>query len=285
MAGWPFWAATSDERIEQALDFAGVTAGVRLVDLGCGDGRVLLRAAAFRGAVVTGVELDPALAASARTLLADHGVEGEIIEADFREAPIDADVVFCYLSPATLQRLKPRLASLPAGTRVVTAGYAIPGWLPEKAGGRCYLYGIPPTADSHDPAARGWDAAAGVIVSMHPDKPSLVGVKLHHGGGPVEVRVCGEALSGMATVLTGMDLATPGDEVVIDVRFDPRPAGTLAAGHLEAPGEAPFHIFAAVDDGEMGIWGVPAQSCAAVAERFVRGDVASVLAGARSAAN
>ena len=43
--GWPFWAGTSDERVDEALRLAGLRPGERLLDLGCGDGRVLLRAA------------------------------------------------------------------------------------------------------------------------------------------------------------------------------------------------------------------------------------------------
>src|SRR3954471_3190538 len=102
--GWPFWAATSDERIDRAFDLARLEPGEHLIDLGCGDGRVLLRAAVLREAKVTGVELDGALAASARQLLADHHAAGDVLETDFSSGDVpleDADVVFAYLSPAT----------------------------------------------------------------------------------------------------------------------------------------------------------------------------------------
>ena len=46
------------------------------------------------------------------------------MEADFELVPLEADVVFAFLSPATLQRLRPRLAALPANSRVVTTGAA-----------------------------------------------------------------------------------------------------------------------------------------------------------------
>src|SRR5687767_14701194 len=111
-AGWPFWAATSDERIEQALDLAELQPGEHLIDLGCGDGRVLLRAAADRDAKVTGVELDRELASRARALLDALDVGAEVIEADFTTVDLaDVDVVFAYLSPATLQRLESHLAA------------------------------------------------------------------------------------------------------------------------------------------------------------------------------
>jgi SAM-dependent methyltransferase len=293
MAGWPFWAATSDERIERAFDLAGLQAGEHLVDLGCGDGRVLLRAGALREARVTGVELDPDLAASARALLVEHGVEGEVHEADFADVDLhNVDVVFAYLSPATLQRLRPRFEALRPGTRVVTTGYAIPGWEAVEAGGRCYLYRVPVTATAVDRSLRGWDGG-GVLVALHPDNPSLVAVKLHHPGGRVAVRVAGggegssEPAAGpepgsAVTVRPGADGAEPGDEVVVDLRFEPMPEGTLVAATLDAAGVgAPFQVFAVADPGEPGVWGLSVTGCASVGDALARGEVASVLADAR----
>lgn len=285
MAGWPFWAATSDERIERAFDLAGLADGEHLVDLGCGDGRVLLRAAVLRGARVTGVELDPALAATARQLLADHDARGEVLEGDFAEAPLDdADVVFAYLSPAILQRLRPRLGALRPGARIVTTGYAIPGWDPVELGGRCYLYRVPVVASDVDRSRRGWDGG-GVLVSQRPDSPSLVAVKLHHPGGPVDVRVAAGADAGRLSVRAGADAADPGDEVVVDLRFEAAPAGTLLAAVLDAGPSvgAPFQVFAAVHDGDPGVWGLSPEGCDAVGNALARGEVGAVLADARAA--
>ena len=55
---WAFWAPTPDGIVERALDLAGVGPGMRFLDLGCGDGRVLV-AAARRGADVRGIEINP----------------------------------------------------------------------------------------------------------------------------------------------------------------------------------------------------------------------------------
>lgn len=285
MAGWPFWAATSDERIERAFDLAGLQAGEHLVDLGCGDGRVLLRAAALRSARVTGVELDPVLAASARALLAEHAVDGLVLDADLAEVDLeDADVVFAYLSPATLQRLRARFAGLRPGTRLVTTGYAIPGWEPVEAGGRCYLYRVPAEASPVDRGRRGWDGG-GVLVSLPPDNPSLVAVKLHHPGGRVEVRVAGVDRGGDRSTVTaraGADVAVAGDEVVVDLRFEPRPAGTVVAATLEATGvEPPFQVFAVADDGPRGVWGLSPSGCGPVGDALARGEADAVLADAR----
>jgi SAM-dependent methyltransferase len=287
MAGWPFWAATSDERIEQAFEFAELQAGEHLVDLGCGDGRVLLRAAALHGARVTGIELDPELAAKARALLAEHDVDGTVVEADFATVDLDdVDVLFAYLSPATLQRLRPRLAALPPGARVVTTGYAVPGWEPVELGGRCYLYRVPASESDVDRAKRGWDSA-GVLTSLRPDTPSLLAVKLHATGGAVTVRIADGDLAAAAAVRTGADVAEAGDEVVVDVRFDPRPRGTRLAGALELVGDdaPPFTIFAVFDDGDPGVWGLSRTGCDSVAGAFAGGPLDDVLAEARASAH
>jgi SAM-dependent methyltransferase len=288
MPGWPFWAATSDERIELAFDLVRLQPGERLLDIGCGDGRVLLRAAALRGAQVTGIELDAKLAALARALLAEHGVEATIIEADFTTAPIDdepPDVVFAYLSPSTLQRLRPRLAALPESTRIVTTGYAIPGWQPQVAGGRCYVYFLPPLVEEAT-TAPGW-VSAGVLVAIHPDAPSLVAVKLRptHAG-PIEVAVEGDELAGAMTIRTGADVATD-DEVVVDLRFEPLPAGTVLRGALTTNDgdEPPFQVFVVVDEGAPGMWGLSPTLCDRVAAAVAGGhsQLAVVLDEARTA--
>ena len=284
-AGWPFWAATSDERIDRAFDLARLEPGEHLLDLGCGDGRVLLRAAALRDARVTGVELDPELAESARRLLADHDADGLVIEGDFGAAPLaDVDVVFAYLSPATLQRLAPGLAAeLRPGARVVTTGYAVPGWEPVEVGGRCFLYRLPVEETAVDRSLRGWEGG-GVLVSLRPDAPSLVAVKLHHPGGRVAVRVAGGDPDQPAVLhlRAGADVAEPGDEVVVDLRFEPQPAGAVLAAALDAAGVgAPFQVLAVVDEGEPGVWGLSVDGCDAVGTALARGDVTAVLDDAR----
>lgn len=278
--GWPFWAGTSDERVDEALRLAGLRPGERLLDLGCGDGRVLLRAAEVYGAEVSGVELDPGLAASARHQLAAAGVAGTVLEADFESVPIEADVVFAYLSPATLQRLRPRLGALPSHVRVVTTGYPVPGWLPDGLGDRVYLYRLPPDEQLVDRSLRGW-VSAGALVSVTPGVPALVAVKLQTGGGPVKVSVTGPGLDGWLTTRAGANDAAPGEPVVVDLRFEPAPEGREAAGTLEVEGAGSFRLFAVANGGESGIWGLSESGCDLVANSMAQGRVASVLAEAR----
>ncbi len=71
------------EHIEEALNLAELRSGERLVDLGSGDGRVLL-SAARRGARAVGYELDPDLASQACDLAAQAG---ELRGSDPADAP------------------------------------------------------------------------------------------------------------------------------------------------------------------------------------------------------
>lgn len=278
--GWPFWAATSDDRIGEALRLAGLRPGERFVDLGCGDGRVLLRAAEDFGAEVHGFELDGGLAAIARDALAAAGIDGTVVEDDFEAVPIEADVVFAFLSPATLQRLRPRLEALPAHARIVTTGYPVPGWLPNDLGDRTYLYRLPPEKQPVDRTQPGW-VSFGALVSITPAAPALVAVKLQTDGDQLSVSVSGAGLDGWLTTRTGADEAAPGEPVVVDLRFEPAPKGTEASGTLEVDGAGLFRLFAVADDGEPGIFGLSEPGCDLVADAMARGRLASVLDEAR----
>lgn len=252
---WPFWAPTPHERIEQALDLARLRRGERFVDLGCGDGRVLL-AAAERGATVTGIELDSDLAAQARRLLEHAGAAGAVIEADFGACALEADVVFAFLSPATLQRLAATLATLDPGTRVVTIGYGLVGWQPEQTAERCFLYRMPPRSVPVGPL--GW-ASAGVVAGLRSGRTTLTAAKVHHPGGPVSVRA-DEALGPFVTLHAGADVLDAPGTVVVDLRWDAREPGTIAAGVIECPGVGALAVFGIYTEGEVGVWGLSDQA-------------------------
>lgn len=107
------WRATSlgavTEEIEQRvmLDLMGRLAGVRLLDIGCGDG-ALVCAAAARGAEATGLDPDPAMLAAARSRAAKAGLrmifrEGRVERLPFPDASFDvvaAITVLCFVPDA-----------------------------------------------------------------------------------------------------------------------------------------------------------------------------------------
>src|SRR3954451_13861780 len=73
---------------EAVLDAAGVTAGTRLLDVGCGSG-LALELARRRGAIVSGLDVSPGLLALARDRLPD----ADLREADMESLPF-ADGAF-----------------------------------------------------------------------------------------------------------------------------------------------------------------------------------------------
>ncbi|KAJ3294581.1 hypothetical protein HK104_003476 [Borealophlyctis nickersoniae] len=129
---------------EAALKFAGVGGGDVLVDLGCGDGRILSLSlsSATPPARCIGIELDPYLASHIRANHSSDISSGALTvleENMFTISLIDlnATVLVLYLLPAGLDKLKPILNTWlrHAGTgnlekRIVTIVYEIPGWDP-----------------------------------------------------------------------------------------------------------------------------------------------------------
>ena len=261
--GWPFWAPSADDTVARALDLGAVRPGETFVDLGCGDGRVLVAAAA-RGARVTGVECDSDLAARARARLAGAGVGGEILETDIFELDLDADVVFTYLSPATLQRLAPALNGLRAGARAVTVDFAMPGVVADGSADRAHLYVAPFRRER--PAAPGW-RSAGVLVVAVAGYESLTCLDPGHPGGDVTVALRG-GVRRTATVATGADRLARGERLAVDLRWGEHEAGTVSWGGVEVAGLPPLPVFVLFSDDHGGVWELSEEACDRLADHL-----------------
>lgn len=233
LARWPFWAPTPPEAIEHALDLAEVSPGCRLLDLGCGDGRVL-EAAARRGAFVTGYEASPEFAKEARSRLEHLDGPVRIIEADFHRAPLDADVVFAFLSPATLFRLRGRLAALPPGTRIVTYGYGVVGWQPTRTSNGCFLYTLP-VRGTGAAVVGGW-RDAGLVSVCPPGRTVLQALLFGAEPGALELEIS-TTLSSKAEVYPGGFRTLQRQNIPIDVKFTGGKEGDLTFGGLRAQGK------------------------------------------------
>lgn len=99
--------ATSKPAAVRTMEVAAIQEGEKVYDLGCGDGRLLVRANKEYGAQAVGVELFPPLCwlARVRALLAGADVKvirGNIFDFDFS----DADVVLCYLMPGPMRKTR-----------------------------------------------------------------------------------------------------------------------------------------------------------------------------------
>jgi cyclopropane fatty-acyl-phospholipid synthase-like methyltransferase len=122
---------------KRMLEIAELHQGETLLDLGSGDGRVLIAAVEWFGAEkAIGVEIREDLVRASRNEIKKKGLEDRIsvIQGDFFQVPMDeADVVVLYLTARALEALGPRLETqLKKGTRIVCHDYGIKGWQPEK---------------------------------------------------------------------------------------------------------------------------------------------------------
>jgi SAM-dependent methyltransferase len=141
----PF-VVTPPEIVERMMRMADVGAGDTLIDLGSGDGRIVI-AAARRGASALGVDLDPDLVRLATDNARKAGVAGRATFAvrDIFDTDLStASVVAFYLLPEFNAKLLPRLLALKPGTRIVSHDGGIGEWasderlemrVPEKAVG------------------------------------------------------------------------------------------------------------------------------------------------------
>jgi len=126
------YVTTDNEVVEVMLGMAQVRPNEKVVDLGSGDGRILIAAARSLGARGLGVDIDPARVREANANARAAGVAHRVIfrREDLFETPIrDADVVTLYLLQEINIRLRPRLlAELRPGTRVVSHDFDMGDW-------------------------------------------------------------------------------------------------------------------------------------------------------------
>src|SRR5687767_14397908 len=128
------YVQTPMEIVERMLRMAEVGSDDYLIDLGSGDGRIVIEAAK-RGARGLGVDLDPALVKHAtenaqRAGLAERASfqVRDIFETDLSKA----SVVAFYLLPDFNAKLMPRLLALKPGTRIVSHDGGIGDWPPDE---------------------------------------------------------------------------------------------------------------------------------------------------------
>ncbi len=132
----PPFVTTPQEVVERMLLLAKTRRDDVVMDLGSGDGRIVIAAAKKYGARGIGVELDPKLVVSARENAKSAGVEQRttFLNADVLKTDLSAaTVVTAYLLPWLMDALQPKfLAELAPGTRIVSHAFAMSGWEPDE---------------------------------------------------------------------------------------------------------------------------------------------------------
>ncbi len=129
------YVPTSQPTVEAMLRVANVGPGDYVIDLGSGDGRIVITAAKLFGARGFGVDLDPQ---RVKESLENAKVAGVTDRAAFYQRNVfdtnlsEATVVTMYLLPRINLQLRPRLlAELKPGTRVVAHDFHMEEWKPD----------------------------------------------------------------------------------------------------------------------------------------------------------
>jgi SAM-dependent methyltransferase len=127
------YVSTSRAKIAAFMAAVPMKADQVLVDLGCGDGRVLREARKHYGIRAVGYEINPLAYLKAR-LLSFGPNNIKIRHQNFWKADLsEADVVFCYLYPDVMKKLAAKLATgLKPGAVVVSSHFSLPGFTPSK---------------------------------------------------------------------------------------------------------------------------------------------------------
>lgn len=142
-----FWGAvyvpTKEEKMKIILEFAEIKPGNRAVDLGSGDGRLVI-ALAQNGALVYGYEINPLLVKSSQKNISMLGLEDKafIYGKNFWNQDLSGyDIVIIYGMTHVMEKLEKKLSKeLKKNTKIISHGFVFPNWKPAKAKNNIYLY-------------------------------------------------------------------------------------------------------------------------------------------------
>ncbi len=139
VVGAPFFP-TKGPILKRMIDLAQLQPGEVCYDLGCGDGRILLAAAA-KGATAIGYELSIPMYLWSAIRCALHR-KVSVRYGDFWKKDLsDADVIFCYLLTDTMKTFKTTVwPQLRPGCRVVSHSFRMEGIEPDVIGEKVVLY-------------------------------------------------------------------------------------------------------------------------------------------------
>lgn len=137
---------TLKPQIKAALDLADLRPGELLLELGCGDGGVLIAAAKCDVRVI-GYELNPILAAIAWIRTCRYRSHVKVVWGNFwyTQWPADTAAIFVFLHPKFMSRLNRAITDADFGhkVRLVSFAFSVPGKsvIAEKDGVMLYAYG------------------------------------------------------------------------------------------------------------------------------------------------
>lgn len=129
------YVPTERKIVERIIKLAKIKKGDLFYDLGSGDGRIVT-AAALNGATAYGIESDYLKVLYSRLFLKFLRLnkKAKILHQNIFDVNLSkADIVCVFLLPEANEKLKPKFKKeLRKGTKVITYGFRMKGWIPER---------------------------------------------------------------------------------------------------------------------------------------------------------
>jgi 16S rRNA A1518/A1519 N6-dimethyltransferase RsmA/KsgA/DIM1 with predicted DNA glycosylase/AP lyase activity len=141
----PF-VTTSTDHIKSILELAAIKKGTSIVDLGSGDGRMVLEFAKA-GGYVAGYEIKPDLVARSKKRISEAGLENNavIYQRDFWTQNLSSfETVYIYGMGSIMGRLEQKLEKeLQPGSTFVSNIFRLPHWKIKRTKNGVHLYVVP----------------------------------------------------------------------------------------------------------------------------------------------
>jgi ribosomal protein L11 methylase PrmA len=138
------YVASKPETVEAMISLAEIQPTDRIVDLGSGDGRIVIAAARAGALKSVGYEIDPRLIKRSKK----NALDAQVVDkTEFRRQSMwkvdlsEVDTVFLYQITYAMKGLSKKLRSeLPSGAKVISSGFIFPDWEPVKKENGISLY-------------------------------------------------------------------------------------------------------------------------------------------------
>lgn len=144
------WVPTDDALVRRMLQMAKTTPADYVIDLGAGDGKIVIAAARDFGARGLGIEYNPQMVQLANCYAQAEGVADKvkIVQGDiFKESFSNATVLTLYLLTELNLKLRPTILEMRPGTRVASHSFMMGDWEPddqvEEGFSSAYLWIVP----------------------------------------------------------------------------------------------------------------------------------------------
>lgn len=125
------YVPTPEDKIETIVAWAEVKPGQKSMDMGAGDGRLVI-AMAKAGATAYGIEIQEKYARRAKAAIAQSGLQGKafVENRDFWKEDLGSySIITIYGMAMIMERVSEKLTQeLQPGTIVISNGFPLPGW-------------------------------------------------------------------------------------------------------------------------------------------------------------